>query len=79
MTAFKRIVIPRDVLLIEIDRHCCFPDCNARELIGLTKLEAKSYSGFTCTHCNRWNDDTLTEKDVSDWWDEIKRDRLSVH
>ena len=79
MPESKRIIIPREVLLIEIDRRCCFPDCKARVLIGLTKQEAKSYRGFTCVPCNRWNDDTLMEKDVSDWWDEIKQHQFSIH
>jgi hypothetical protein len=69
--AAKSITISRDVLLIEIDRHCYFPHCNARVLIGLTKEEACSYCGFDCVHCNRWNDDGLVEKDVPDWWSEI--------
>ncbi len=75
----KRIIIPREVLLIEIDRRCRFPDCNARVLIGLSKQEAKSYSGFTCVPCDRWNDDILTENDVSDWWAEIKQHQFSIH
>jgi hypothetical protein len=79
MPESKRIIIPREVLLIEIDRRCCFSDCKARVLIGLTKHEAKGYRGFTCVPCNRWNVDTLTEKDVSDWWDEIKQHQVSIH
>jgi len=67
------VIIPRDVLLIEVDRHCFFADCNARVLIGLTKTEATEYWGFECSHCGRWNDDQLTERDVPDWWDEMVR------
>ena len=67
----KVIVFPREVLLIEIDRHCFFPDCNARVLLGLTKQEAISYRGFECVQCKRWNDDFLTRKDVPEWWAEI--------
>ena len=69
----NHIIIPREVLLIELDRRCSFPDCQARSFIPLTKQEAKSYRGFTCEPCNRWNDDRLTKKDISDWWDEIKQ------
>jgi hypothetical protein len=39
--------------------------------IGLTKSEAARYVGFECNHCQRWNDDKLTPKDIPDWWDEI--------
>jgi hypothetical protein len=73
MQESKRIVVPRALLLIEVDRHCFFPDCNARVLIGLTRQEAFSYSGFECAVCNRWNDDYLTEKDVPDWWAEMNQ------
>jgi hypothetical protein len=68
----KRISIQRDLLLIEIDRRCCFPDCGARVFIGLTKQEACGYTGFECDSCQRWNDDNLSEKDVPDWWNEVK-------
>lgn len=71
MQKLKRIVIPREILLIEIDRRCFFADCNGRVLIGLTKQEAIRYSGFECLRCCRWNDDNLSEKDVPDWWNEI--------
>ena len=49
---------PRDVLLIEIERYCFFPDCRARNHIGLTKAEAIEYRGFDCIKCQRWNPDT---------------------
>ncbi len=68
----QRIVLPREVLLIEIDRHCFFPDCEARAAVGLTKNEARSYRGFKCIVCQRWNDDLLTQKDVPDWWTELR-------
>ena len=71
MTKNEPIVIPRDVLLVEIDRRCLFADCDGRVAIGLTKGEAARYVGFECNHCQRWNDDKLTSKDISDWWDEI--------
>lgn len=79
MPEHKGIIIPREVLLIELDRRCSFPDCRARSFIALTKQEAKTYNGFTCEACDRWNDDILSEKDVSDWWDEIKQNQPSIH
>jgi hypothetical protein len=72
MANSKVIVIPRDILLFEIDRRCSFPDCGNRVLIGLTKHEAINYTGFECEHCHRWNDNQLTQKDVPEWWDEIQ-------
>jgi len=72
MAGPKPIIIPRDVLLVEIVRRCAFPDCDNRVAIGLTKTEASSYSGFECEHCKRWNDDELGPKDIPDWWDEIQ-------
>jgi hypothetical protein len=71
MPVTKPIIIPRTVLLVEIDRRCAFAECDNRVAIGLTKSEALDYIGFECEHCKRWNDDTLTEKDVPDWWPEI--------
>jgi hypothetical protein len=71
MAKNEPIVIPRDVLLVEIDRRCSFADCDGRVSIGLTKGEATRYVGFECSHCQRWNDDKLTPKDIPDWWDEI--------
>ncbi len=65
--------IPREILLIEIDRRCFFPDCKARILVGLTKREADDYRGFDCAGCKRWNDDTLSDKDVPGEWDAIVR------
>ncbi len=63
--------IPREILLVEIDRRCFFPDCNAKTLIGLTKQEASDYRGFDCSACKRWNDDNLSHKDVPDEWNAI--------
>lgn len=71
MSGMKPIVIPREVLLVEIDRRCTFADCDRRVAIGLTKDEASDYLGFECEYCKRWNDDRLTQKDIPDWWDEI--------
>jgi hypothetical protein len=67
----SKIVIPRDVLLVEIERRCSHPDCGARARIGLTKMEARAYCGFECEGCERWNDDVLAERDVPEWWEEL--------
>jgi hypothetical protein len=67
----SKIVIPRDVLLVEIERRCRQPDCHARMRIGLTKEEARAYSGFECERCERWNNDALSERDVPDGWEEL--------
>jgi hypothetical protein len=47
------------------------PDCNARTRIGLTKAEARDYTGFECEGCKGWNQDSLSERDVPDWWEQI--------
>jgi hypothetical protein len=65
--------IPRQILLVEIDRRCFVPDCNARALIGLTRQEASEYSGFECAVCKRWNDDSLRDKEVPEEWDLIAK------
>lgn len=62
---------PREVLLIEIERHCADTRCNARTRIGLTKAEARLYDGFACEACERWNADGLEERDIPDWWEEL--------
>jgi hypothetical protein len=67
----RRLVIPRSVLLIEIERRCRLPECKAKTRIGLTKAEARAYTGFECEGCKGWNQDTLSERDVPDWWEEI--------
>jgi hypothetical protein len=67
----SRIVIPREVLLVEIERHCADEKCNARTRVGLTKTEAQLYDGFECERCERWNEDGLTERDIPDWWEEL--------
>ena len=59
---------PRDVLLIEIERYCSFPDCRARNHIGLTKVEAIEYRGFDCIKCQRWNPDTIGPDGVPESW-----------
>jgi hypothetical protein len=73
----KIIVVPREVLLFEIDRHCSFDDCGARALVGLTKAEALGYRGFECVRCRRWNDDRLSQRDIPEWWGEINVDGVS--
>jgi hypothetical protein len=67
------VFIPREILLVEINRRCFFTDCNAKTLIGLTKQEASDYRGFECAACKRWNDDSLSDKDVPDEWNIIER------
>jgi hypothetical protein len=62
---------PREVLLVEIERHCAEASCNARTRVGLTKEEARLYDGFECERCERWNEDGLTERDIPDWWEEL--------
>ena len=75
----KSIIIPREVLLVEIERRCTFPDCERRVAIGLTKDEASDYGGFECDYCKRWNDDKLTQRDIPDWWDEIRSLNQATH
>ena len=59
---------PRATLLIEIDRRCAFPDCEARNQIGLTKQEAIEYRGFDCFQCERWNEDRVSQSELPDSW-----------
>lgn len=66
----SHILIPRELLLIEIERRC--PECNARVRIGLTKEDARSYRGFECERCKRTWDDVLIERDVPEWWKELR-------
>ena len=67
----RRLIIPRNVLLVEIERHCQLPDCKARTRTGLTKTEARNYTGFECERCKGWNQDALAERDVPEWWEEL--------
>jgi hypothetical protein len=64
----QRIYFPREVLLVEIERRCQYPDCLGRNLIGLTKSEAIEYRGFDCGKCQRWNDDTLDPNALPESW-----------
>ncbi len=68
MQSRQVITFPREVLLVEIDRRCSMPDCAARVLIGLTKEEARSYTGFECERCGQWTVDRLSKKDIPEWW-----------
>jgi hypothetical protein len=67
----SKILIPRDVLLVEIERRCQDAECNARTRVGLTKDEARVYCGFECERCGQFRDDLLTERDVPEWWEEL--------
>ena len=78
----RKLYFPREVLLVEIERRCQFPDCAARNFIGLTKSEAIEYRGFDCSKCQRWNDDTVNPEALpASWANEIwlDRDDLSSH
>ena len=72
----RQIVIPRDLLLVEIERRCQDAQCNARMRIGLTKEEARLYAGFECEHCGLFCDDLLTKRDVPEWWEELTITRV---
>ncbi len=65
----------RQVLLFEIERRCSFADCNQHVRVGLTKADAFDYRGFECAGCERWTNDSLSQRDVPDWWDEIQTNR----
>lgn len=67
----SKILIPRSVLLVEIERRCQDAQCNARTRVGLTKDEARVYCGFECERCGQFWDDLLTERDVPEWWEEL--------
>lgn len=68
----KRFVFPREVLLVEVERRCSDASCGARARFGVTKAEAVAYTGFECETCGLWNDDALAERDVPEWWEELK-------
>ncbi len=63
------VMIRRELLLVEIERHC--PACGARARIGLAKEEARAYHKFQCERCEEWTRDALTERDVPEWWEEL--------
>ena len=66
-----RVIFPREVLLVEVERWCGDHACNARTRLSLTKAEARAYTGFECSRCERQNDDALTERDIPEWWAEL--------
>jgi hypothetical protein len=68
----RRIVTPRELLLLEVERWCNDHACNARTRLSLTKAEARAYTGFECSRCERWNEDALSERDIPEWWEELK-------
>jgi len=68
----SRVMFPREVLLVEVERWCGDHACNARTRLSLTKEEARAYTGFECGRCERWNDDALAERDIPEWWEELK-------
>ncbi len=61
---------PRELLLTEIARRCRACDAPAR--VGLTKAEARDYAGFECEACDEWNEDDLSERDIPEWWEELR-------
>ncbi|MFL6286142.1 MAG: hypothetical protein ACJ74Q_23625 [Pyrinomonadaceae bacterium] len=67
----KRIVFPREVLLVEVERRCGEPLCGARARVSLTKAQARAYTGFECVRCGRWYADALSERDIPEWWEEL--------
>jgi hypothetical protein len=67
----KRIVFPREVLLVEVERRCGEPLCGARTRVSLTKAQARDYMGFECARCGRWYADALSERDIPEWWEEL--------
>jgi hypothetical protein len=64
----RKLQFPREVLLVEIERYCSFPDCRTRNRIGLTKSEAIEYRGFDCAKCQRWNDDAVPADALPETW-----------
>jgi len=64
----RRLHFPREVLLVEIERRCRFADCQAKNLISLTKSEAIQYRGFECLNCERWNDDRAKLEQLPTSW-----------
>ena len=67
----KRIVFPREVLLVEVERRCGETLCGARVKLSMTKADARAYTGFECERCGRWFADALTERDIPEWWEEL--------
>jgi alkylation response protein AidB-like acyl-CoA dehydrogenase len=69
-TTRRRFNFTRELLLTEIARRCRGCDVPAR--LGLTKAEARDYTGFECEACELWNDDELFERDIPEWWEELR-------
>src|SRR3954471_23431160 len=67
----KRIVFPREVLLVEVERRCGENVCGARVKLSMTKADERAHTGFECGRCGRWFADALTERDIPEWWDEL--------
>lgn len=68
----SRIIVPRAVLLVEIERRCADPQCNQKMRIGLTREEARNYDGFVCERCESETTDALAKRDVPDeWWQDF--------
>ena len=63
-----RLHFPQEVLLVEIERHCTFPDCEFRNRLSLTKAEAIEYRGFRCDKCDRWNADAVAREELPSSW-----------
>lgn len=72
------MVVPRELLLVEVERYCPDPQCRARNGVGLTKEEARTYDSFTCARCEQKWDDALTERDLPEWWEELQITSLDV-
>lgn len=68
----RRVVTPRELLLVEVERYCRDASCGALTRVGLTKSEARLYREFTCERCERAWDDALAERDVPEWWEELQ-------
>jgi hypothetical protein len=68
----SKIIFPRELLLLEVERWCGDHACNARTRLSLTKAEARAYTGFECSRCERWNEDALSERDIPEWWEELQ-------
>jgi hypothetical protein len=66
----RRFNFTRELLLTEIARRC--RGCDAPARLGLTKAEARDYTGFECEACELWNDDELSERDIPEWWEELR-------
>ena len=65
------MVVPRELLLVEVERYCPGEGCGARNAVGLTKEEARVYDGYTCARCERRWPDSLSERDIPEWWEEL--------